>query len=130
MNRKKFVAWTLTAVVTVSSLCTPRNIYADISPQEEYVIMTVDRESLKKVIQLKGVEMMENASDPDGLRELNAAVVRMNSKKAKALASKSQVLYAGSFSLDKKNMIMFLTSGMIIQQHPFVNFWEESSYEY
>ena len=48
MNRKKFVAWTLTAVVTVSSLCTPTNVYADISPQEEYVIMTVDRDSLKK----------------------------------------------------------------------------------
>ena len=54
------------------------------------------------MIQLKDVEMMENTSDPDGLQELNAAVVRMNSKKAKALASKSQVLYAGSFSLDKK----------------------------
>ena len=91
--KKKSVMLSMLCLVLIISLLAPiKHVNAE-DDIEEYVIMTIDKETLKKVIKLKGIKQKDELINSEFLEDSNTAVVKMGEKKAKALSQKEKVLF-------------------------------------
>ncbi len=63
------------------------------SGSKEYLVMTVDRNSLKQLSKTKGIALQKSTIGHDTTRNVNLAVVEMTEQKAEALKKTDNVLY-------------------------------------
>ena len=92
MKKKRVMLSMLCLVLIISLLAPIKHVNAE-DDIEEYVIMTIDKETLKKVIKLKGIKQKDELINSEFLEDSNTAVVKMGEKKAKALSQKEKVLF-------------------------------------